>query len=280
MSLQYETNLNRYAKAAASLWTTWRSSTTNHLWHEAVKAIKSCTTFLPPIDFRPYTKAKLGDFGVQYPLLWQIRVNRYQAMLDGIPLFLFLEWVVTPYHESRHAEQTYRIAQGVLAGEISFPNKDLARQIQAAMIGRSPREIARAYQAGNPFEVVDAPTRRRIIQNWLEIPPEVILHADVHRTYFNNFLTSNTPSWLNYRTEPIKNAVIDWMKASYDHHLGDLDRRAQNQEGSKTSTGGYGRMYMTLPEEKDAYGIEEGLKAKILALIGKRMPDDENDTPP
>jgi hypothetical protein len=280
MSLQFEASMNTYAQNISGLWATWRGKSTNQLFNEAITAIRSCTTFLPAIDYRPYTTADWGDYGVQYPSLWRIDINRHHAMFDDIELEDFIEWVITPYHESRHAEQTYRVAQGVLCGEITLPGKDLANRMQAAMVGRSPREIARAFETGRPLEVVDSVTRKRIVQDWLDIPMAVIDHADAHRSYFQNFLQSSTPAWLDQRRDPLKNAVIDWMKASYDHHLGELDRKAQNFVGEHTETGGYARFYETLPEEKDAYGIEGAVKTKILANIGKSLPADAHDTPP
>lgn len=85
---------------------------------------------------------------------------------------------------------------------------------------------------------------------------------------------------MDQRRDPLKNAVIDWIKASYDHHLGDLDRRAQNFEGERSATGGYARSYETLPEERDAYGIEGSVKDEILGNLGKNLPADRADTPP
>ncbi|MDX8340113.1 hypothetical protein SLH46_13020 [Draconibacterium sp. IB214405] len=280
MSLQYESNMTKYANVVSKLWKNWRSSSTNQLVNEALKAVKSCTTFMPPIDYRAYSKANFGDFGVHYPGLWRIEINRYHAQFDNITLEYFIEWALTPYHESRHAEQTYRIAQGVLSNEIKFPTKDLANKIQLAMKGRSPKEIRQAYETGNPFEVIDSGSRQAIVKSWLNIPTKVIVHADTHRSYFKNFISSTPPLWMDKRSGTLKNAVIDWMKISYDRYLGEIDRKAQGFVGEKTKTRGFARMYMSLPEEKDAYGIEKQIKLKILNNLGKSFPADENVTPP
>ncbi len=277
MSLQFDSYITQYAKSAAKLWDDWRTLNYVGRFNTAVKAIKKCTHFLPPIDYQFYYTQQLGDYGAQYPALWRIDINLYHATHNDLNLKYFLEWVTTPYHESRHAEQTYRIAQGVLAGEITLPGKDLAKKIQAAMKGKSIREITQALNSQNPFEVVDPITRQQIVQKWLDVPDVVVRHADVHRSYFKTYLQSNRPSWYDSRTvEPIKNAVIDWMKVSYERHLGELDRKAQQFEP------GWERFYSRkgIPEEKDAYGIEGVVQKKILDLLGKSLLDDADDTPP
>ena len=274
MSLQYQSCINSYARAAADIWTGWRGMDRHTRLNRAIMAIKQATPFLPAITYESYRVRDWGDYGAQYPGLWKIEINRYHPAHTDITLDDFIEWVITPFHETRHAEQTYRIAQGVLAGSLIPPRQNLARQIQAALAGRPPREVAQALQSGNPFSVVSPEARKRVVQEWLAVPAIVISHADAHRSYFDNFLASNTPSWLAYRRDGLKNAVIDWMKSSYDGYLGEIDRKAQNQEA------GWSRFYMTLPEEKDAYGIEEAVKDKILEHLGKSLPADKADTPP
>ena len=274
MSLQFESVMNHYSTAAAQLWLDWRSLTRHERLDFALRAIKRATPFLPGITYGSYWASDWGDYGVHYPGLWSIEINRYHPRHSDIELEDFIEWVLTPFHETRHAEQTYRIAQGVLAGELVPPGKNLHRKFQAVMAGKSPRDIVKALESGNPFAVVDQTVRKRVVQEWLDVPMEVINHADSHRSYFKNFLASRTPQWLDYRADGLKNAVIDWMKSSYDHHLGEIDRRAQ--DGDK----GWDRFYMTLSEEKDAYGIEGFVSKKILERIGKRLPRDANVTPP
>lgn len=274
MSLQFQSCINAYSKAAADLWRVWRTKNRHQRMDLAITAIKRATPFLPAIQYDSYWKSKWGDYGVHYPSLWRIDINRYHPKHNDIRLEDFIEWVMTPFHETRHAEQTYRIAQGVLAGKLIPPGQNLARLLQAAMAGRPAKEVAQALQSKNPFEVASAAVRKKVVKDWLDVPDVVINHADAHRAYFENFLSSNTPKWLSYRADGLKNAVIDWMKSSYDGHLGEIDRRAQNQEK------GWDRMYMTLPEEKDAYGIEGEVKVKILEFLGKDLPANEDDTPP
>lgn len=274
MSLQFQSCIDAYSRTAAGLWNDWRTKNQMNRLQTALNAIRRATPFLPAVQYDSYSTPDWGDYGVHYPGLWRIEINRYHPAHANITLEDFIEWVMTPFHETRHAEQTYRIAQGVLAGELVPPGQNLQRIIQAALAGRPPREVAQALESHNPLEVVSADVRKRIVREWLQVPAVVINHADVHRAYFANFLASNVPSWLAYRRDGLRSAVIDWMKASYDGYLGEIDRRAQNQEA------GWDRMYMTLPEEKDAYGIEGAVKEKILEFLGKDLDTDANDTPP
>jgi hypothetical protein len=277
MSLQFDSIMTQYAKESCALWKAWRGKSQVDRVQAALSAIRRCTHFLPAVKYDTYLVADLGDYGVQYPSLWSIEINRHHAQEADLRLEDFLEWVTTPYHESRHAEQTYRIAQGVLAGDIALPGKSLATKMQSAMQGKSPREIAKAIESRNPFETTDQTTRRRIVQEWLDVPMKVIDHADMCRSYFKNFLQASTPPWFKGRSgDTIKNAVIDWMKASYDHHLGELDRKAQNQEQ------GWDRFYSKkgIPEEQDAYGIEGVVQGKILSMLGKSRTANAGDTAP
>ena len=56
------------------------------------------------------------------------------------------------------------------------------------------------------------------------------------------------------------------MKASYDHHLGELDPTAQNQEEG----GRWAYSEKGIPEEQDAYGIEEAwCRGRSSRMLGK-----------
>jgi hypothetical protein len=284
MSLQFDQHLTNYATVCASLWTPWRATSEIACVNVLLNALRACTnTFLPAINYGNYNNNRLEDYGVTYPHLWRIDINVYHATKLNLPLYQFLEWVTTPFHETRHAEQTYRVIQGVLAGEIEMPGETIHRRTQRALKGKRPGDIVRALESQRPFDVIDADTRKNILKDWLRekkgrtpIPDVVIDHADINRDDFANYCLSGAPSWYDRRGPgAVKSAVIDWMNFTWHPITGEeLDRRAQ------AGLGGFQRMYRTTPEEKDAYGIERVVQGKILALLGKTREANGNDTPP
>ncbi|MDF1554830.1 MAG: hypothetical protein P1P84_17300 [Deferrisomatales bacterium] len=278
MSLQFDSNITAFAKVAANLWTNWRTLASVARCNALEIAIKARVQFMPPITYQQYHSNQLGSFGWTSLNSWTIGYNAYHSQFPNIPLALWMEWVMTLYHESRHAEQIYRVAQGVFSGIITFPTQDLMKTMQAVMAGKGARAIRQAFETKNPFEAVDRTTRREVVRKWCRLDPGtgVPEHAEIHRSYFANFLAASPPPWFDKyhrRHDKVKNAVIDWMKSTHDHHLGELSREAQRNAGQSS---GYGRFYENLAEEVDAYGIEGVLKGKILGLIGKTMPAKVN----
>jgi len=276
MSLQFEPAINQYAQSVIKMWQDWRTLTPQQRVDGLKTAIKSCVQFLPSLVIRTYNEADMGSYGYHMPADFSVNLNEHHGQFTNILFDDFIEWATTPYHESRHAEQTYRIAQGVLSGELELPRRGFAQQMQT-MQGRSPSDIRNALQSGKPMEI-DRTLRIRTLRDWLKVPMSVITHADTHRSYFDNYCKSDPGRpWYDKRVNPIKNAVIDWMKTSYDTQLSVIDRKAQANAGKSR---GFGRMYQTLAEEKDAFGLEKYLQGKICKVLQKTRPQDGFHAPP
>jgi hypothetical protein len=272
MSLQFENTITIYAEQCCTLWRNWRTLNQPARLSTIKQAISRCIAFLPKLSIKDYNENDLGDFGYHMPSDWSVNLNKHHSYVSNIDFDSFIEWATTPYHESRHAEQTYRIAQGMLCGELDLPGKGRARQTQAMTANRRPREIIRAHNTGKPLDV-DATTRKQTIKNWLGIPMSVITHADSHRSYFQTYCKSAVRPWYEKRKDPVKNAVIDWMKMSYDKEMRVIDSKAQAKAGKSK---GFGRMYGSLPEEKDAFGVEGYLQDKVCRKLGMVRPRDNH----
>jgi hypothetical protein len=276
MSLQFQNSMERYATAAATLWRGWRPKSSPQCMQAVERAIIPLVSFMPRLSLNWYNTPRIHDFGYHMPGNWSVNLNSYHSTLN-LPFGHFIEWVTTPYHECRHAEQTYRIAQGVLAGDMELPGRDMHQQFRAYQ-PRGVQQIRQAFETGRPLDM-NSGQRKQVLRGWLGIPAEVVDHADSHRSYFSNYLgsTSGHLTWYDHHANPVKDAVVDWMKAGYHGELSTINRRAQAMAGK---AGGFGRMYMSLAVEKDAYGLEKQLQRLILAKLGKSLPANANETPP
>jgi hypothetical protein len=112
-----------------------------------------------------------------------------------------------------------------------------------------------------------------LLTQWLSLPASVTNHAHIHRAYFDNFATSTKPAW--FKRETIIKEVEDWMRATYKKTYNEMDVFAQHAEDA----GGAMRrnvhlMYRALPEENDAFGVEELINQDLTMRIGH--PNDLN----
>src|SRR5689334_15332887 len=79
----------------------------------------------PAIEFKPLTNS-WGSFDWA---LWTLRIKQELLGEDNVTYETFLQVCRTAYHETRHGEQFYRIAQGLALGALAFPEKTGAELI-------------------------------------------------------------------------------------------------------------------------------------------------------
>src|SRR5262245_10884335 len=130
MSLQDTTNggtLQTYSIACRQIWTNWLLTTPQQRLAAFRTAVLNATGFLPALPLIPANISANGSFSWAD---WRIRVRPNRLNKPGLRLYKFVELCGTFYHEARHAEQFYRIAQGVAAGTLQIPDKSLAQQVQ------------------------------------------------------------------------------------------------------------------------------------------------------
>ena len=264
MSLQFTSIRSGFVTACAGVWRTWLTAAPGAREAQFRAAIQSMTSFMvtPTVQF-----ANTGGWGSFNWVQWTLRVNRKYTALTGIRYADFVEVCSTIYHETRHAEQFYRIAQGLAAGTLQFPDSSPAGNVQAMQAGGSSvrARIAMfesASRGQNPLQA-DAASRVRVIAQRLDIPENVARHADTHRDYFANYLASSRPAWFKRAT--ILDEVNEWMRATYKKTYSELDTWAQGPDGPY-------RVYRDLPEENDAHGIEDLVQAELFQRIGLDTP--------
>jgi len=264
MSLQFDSVRTVFAGNCAEIWRSWLTSGKPQREALFAKAVKSMTAFMIPPDVK---FAHTGGWGSFNWTSWTLKVNQKYTGRNDIRYKDFVEVCSTIYHETRHGEQFYRIAQGLCAGKLKFPDASPAQNLQAMKVGTSSvsSRIAAFDAASQGKDPLEANPQARVatIAQRLDIPAGVAQHAEMMRGYFDNYLNSTRPAWFKRAT--VLDEVHEWMRATYKKTFSEMDTWAQGDDGPY-------RIYRDLPEENDAHGIEDVLQAELYRRIG-------NDTP-
>jgi hypothetical protein len=173
---------------------------------------------------------------------WRIRVKEDSFNLDGILCEDYIELCKTIYHETRHAEQFYREAQGLALGRLEFPGKTV----------RSVLQIKKA----------------------LGIPMNVTFHATTNMDTYATFACTpklghcslgSGPGWSNW--DP---TVDDWLQRTYDKVKGEFAQMGQDADQENA----FGRrnvldkaFYGGAEDEVDAVAMEGLLRVAMEGLM-------------
>src|SRR5262245_28866965 len=123
MSLQTAPVRNAFVNTCADLWRTWNSGPVllrEHARKQKVRqALTAITGFMPAptLVFLPIK----GWGGFMWGP-WRLELNLKYVTKHDIKYGKFVEFCTTIYHETRHAEQFYRIAQGLAQGRLTYPD--------------------------------------------------------------------------------------------------------------------------------------------------------------
>ncbi len=263
MSLQFESVMNGFVGDCAALWNGWKTLSPVQREAALARAVTRMTSFMqaPTVTF-----ANVSGWGSFSWSSWTLKIKRSYMAKNDIRYKDFVEVCSTAYHETRHAEQFYRIAQGLCAGALKMPDTSGAQLVQSMAPSGSVRARVAAYQAvisgQNPLDG-DAAAKTRVIANFLNVPISVVQHADRMRDYFSNYVSATKPAWFKRATT--LDEVNEWMRATYKKTYSELDGWAQGPDGPY-------KVYRDLPEENDAHGIEDVLQVRVYMRCG-------NDTP-
>jgi hypothetical protein len=270
MSLQFESVRGPFVAECVDLWRNWlqgpQAGRTAQREARLSAAIRHITAFMvtPNIVFR-----HIGGWGAFNWTDWRLSINRHYTGHDDIRYKNFVEICSTIYHETRHAEQFYRIAQGLAAGTLKFPDVSSARMLQEMGAGnssvRSRIALFEAASTGRNLLQEDRARGTAAIANWLSIPANVAEHANSRRDYFANYISAAKPAW--FKRSTVLDEINEWMRASYKKTFSEMDSWAQGDDGPY-------RIYRDLPEENDAHGIEKLVQAGIYQWIGHDTPLD------
>ena len=279
MSLQHETTLKMFVSHCGNLWRHWSDGASaqrpNARANYIAVGVRKMSSFMVPVDVKFKAVSGWGSFNWTR---WRLTLNRKYVFQDDIRYGEFVEFCSTMYHETRHAEQFYRIAQGLATGELEFPDASRATVIQrqADSAGGVSARIAQfgGGRAQDKSKIAGATSAldAKTVSKWLSIPQNVADHAVANRDKFGAFCKSARPDW--FQRESTLKEVEDWMRATYKKTYAEMDAFAQAvDDDDEAIRPNVYNMYRSLPEEVDAHGIEDKVQEGIYALVGnKHLP--------
>lgn len=188
---------------------------------------------LAPITFKH--SSSLGSFSWGS---WTITVGN-KPFKKNLTKDEFIDLCCTIYHETRHSEQFYRVAQGLLLGRFEFP-------------GRLP--------PGGNLKTQIGPA--------MSIKAEIVHHADVNKGRYQAFAQTGRlphctvgsgPGWSNW--DP---TVSDWLERTYSKSKQTF---AEEGQGAAVGTAKDRAWYRGAEDERDAYAIEAMVKAVLTPLL-------------
>jgi hypothetical protein len=274
MSLQDTTNggrLQTYSIACRNLWTNWLTLSAVQRKDAFEQAIQAATTFMPPLAITPAVISDDGSFSWSN---WGLEIRQARLAKNDLRLYKFIDLCGTVYHEARHAEQFYRMAQGLAAGTLQIPDRTLAQQMNEYIShsrsggGLSFQEKLSLFQGLTQGQGLQqsvwggsAPKRQRIIARWLGIQANIVQHADTNSAGFATWI--NLPRPRHYKRGTALEEVKDWVMDTYKVSGNTVSQFGQDEDDDESMRplGDDRRpiyeMYRDQPQEWDAHAVED-----------------------
>jgi hypothetical protein len=278
-SLQQQDVVDQFARDCLSLWKNWlkppnqptvdlsgsRVFCRKDSMKNAVRDMTNGVMTRPAVEFKPLPKSWGGFHWDE----WALKLNESFLKADDIKYGEFIEICLTAYHESRHAEQAYRVAQGLAAGVIRFPDKSGIELVQqggvAGGVGAKIAALQNARKGARQAVIgMDPTARAKVIADLLKIPLTTAQAAEASSAEVKDFLALPKPEWFRRATATLE--LEDWLRADFKKTLHEMDELAQNH--GNNSGFRMKAMYHALPEELDAHSIEEMVSEAIVLQIG------------
>ncbi|MFQ1699256.1 hypothetical protein ACJ5NV_01540 [Loktanella agnita] len=205
---------------------------------------------------------------------WVVKINSYSMNNTGYGEFI--ELATTIYHELRHAEQFYRIAQGLSCNQLEFPDLSEDNRLERTFDATQNNNALSAVQRGQQIFGA-APTPHVLsaqqIARLMYMPRRIATRATQNAANdFQNFITAARPGWCRQAT--ILDAVKDWMNFTYKKSNQQpymASNRDDNGDDIVRTAGGDTNRYLIYRSdamEKDAFGIETFFKPHLETNIG------------
>jgi hypothetical protein len=265
VSLQYVSTMNAFAASAATLWGNWSADQRTpgqrrRDWRrEQIKAmIRTATAFMvtPTIKFQD-TGSSNGSFGWE---AWTLHLRANRTVQVGLTYADYVKYCRTMYHEARHAEQFYRIAQGLMLGTLKYPGKtgrDVVHEVRVADTAQTFQSTLAMFEKESTGSQIDVTAK--VVQQWLSVPANVSTSAYASRAQFTAFVNSGRPLW--FKRSSVLLETEEWMRATYAGSLSALNAWTQGDDGPY-------QMYRNQPEEHDAHGIGNAIVTAVDSATG------------
>lgn len=266
MSLHDDAVMKEFAeKAVEDIYLVWTNHTeAERLVDIKLRVFKTVNSFMPPPRI---LVEDTGDSNGYFSWgAWQL-VLRKSVLQRNISYTNFVTFCRTIYHETRHAEQFFRIAQGLAAGKLKYPEKTGSETAQAVVAAAGNISFAdrvsmfnqppgkRLGETSGSVTVSD-----NVLAEWLDIPKTTATNAVGRKAEFANFISGNRPKW--FRRDTILLETEEWMRGTYKRgELSVLNKWAQ--EGLSRP------IYRDQPEEYDAHEIGNAIVKEIDEFSGQ-----------
>jgi hypothetical protein len=222
-SLHTENARSRFVLDCTSLWKKWLEWDADRrqlAMKQAVQAITWGYMIAPALRFE-----KVAGGGAEFnPAGWVCKIDR--AALRGDPTAdEYTELCNSVYHENRHAEQYFRIAQGLASGDLTLHKKD----------------------------IVNSKNRAATVAEILHMNAGIARAADIARAGFAEFAQMPVSTRHPHAADGWGDTAEEWMRCLCGT---DLKLTMFAQEFAQKGHVGM-RLYQKLPVEVDAYCIAE-----------------------
>ena len=190
--------MSAFAQACVEIYRDWQLETPAVRRSKIQQAVRDAARSAALPDFGFYFKTMAptrgGEFNQQ---AWRLDINSHKSDVHGLTRADFVSFCSVLYHESRHGEQWYRCAQGVLAGDLTNPWLD--------GVNVAPEHVRSTMYL--PLQVVEhAESRGKI--NWNKYKGELPVAGwfdsiwGVNRAHRGNVLTHLQTMYAEYRALP------------------------------------------------------------------------------
>ncbi|MFQ1699253.1 hypothetical protein ACJ5NV_01525 [Loktanella agnita] len=277
MSLHTPLVRNNFANEMRTLWSYWDTTDnilnlgfpgtlmSNVLKRQTLilQAIARVVTFMPvpTVTFTNKLPAHVhGQF--RHPQ-WEILINENSLNYVGYGTFMAL--VSTIYRALRHAEQFFRIAQGLACNQLSFPRLS---QDQSDQCGFDTQQSAQ--QMSDSVMLQPALTAQQIA-TLICIPNSVAKAATRNaEALFQGFIDTARPEW--FKAATVLDEVKDWMNTTFDDSdtQAALKKNPNGDDVARVSTCHANACMIDRSHamEKDAFGVATYIEPQVQMRIG------------
>lgn len=235
------------------------------------QALPKVVTFMPCPAVVFSNQLGPNEYGKFVPHRWEIHINKTRMPHFGYGDFI--EFATTIYHEIRHGEQFFRMAQGVASNQVEYPGltQDQWLRRTQANAGNALSAVQRGQQIFGPAQAPRILNQQQL-RKLLHIPVTTAAAAMVQALpRFQTYTATPRPAW--FCTVSVLEEVKLWMRTTFDrsgnhaHLKKNLDTKTNFVLAHNARDNIYA-MYRAHPMEVDAHGIETYIKPSVERRIG------------
>jgi len=232
-SLHQTAILEKFAGWAYLLWGKWNSYVASGANTKAILRENQFRGYINAlcaevhIRIVPSYFEALTDAGNFSRVKWKLKINNAEFSDDDVILSEYVEVFKTAIHELRHAEQYYRMAQGLYLGHLEFPGGIKKKKKQVSLVAPANPEAVTAEDLEAaldlPHDVAqDAINDSARYENFAQSAP--LSHCAIGKlpNRPTDKWTLTVDNWLQRRFKP---DMKKWGQAGLDANGGVIDKQ-------------------------------------------------------